>query len=236
MSKMKEISFFVSLYNEDKIIKENLTIIYQYLKNNFKLFELIIINDGSTDDSDIILKTLNLRNMRVMNFNNGPSRRENLGLAMKSAIYSISAFTDLDLAVDVSNLKKFISYLNNGNDIVIGSRYKGIKTKRSIYRKLISICYNDLLRIYFNSRIQDHQCGFKVFNTNKLKILIDELGYDKLFRRGWFWDAELLIRAQKHNLTIKELPVQWREGLKSSFKIRREIKIIYHMFKLKSNL
>lgn len=232
---MKEISFFVSLYNEDKIIKENLTIIYQYLKNNFELFELVVINDGSTDNSFEILKKLNFTNTKVVNFDS-PSRRENLGLAMKSAKYSISAFTDLDLAVDINNLNKFMDCVNDGYDIVIGSRYKGVKTKRSIYRKLISLSYNFFLKLYFNSKIFDHQCGFKVFKTQQLKTLIDKLGYDNLFRRGWFWDAELLIRAQKHNFKILELPVLWREGLKSSFKILREIKMVLYVLKLKNNL
>jgi len=62
--------------------------------------------------------------------------------------------------------------------------------------------------------------------------LVEEMGHDSSLKRGWFWDAELLIRAQKKGINIKEIPVIWKFGRKSSFLIRREIKVIDYMLKL----
>ena len=66
--------------------------------------------------------------------------------------------------------------------------------------------------------------------------LKEEMGYDEKFLRGWFWDAELLIRAQRKKLRILEMPVKWVRAEKSSFNFRRELKVIPYMFGLRKRL
>ena len=66
--------------------------------------------------------------------------------------------------------------------------------------------------------------------------LINEMGYDKNMVRGWFWDAELLIRAQKRNYKIVVIPVKWVCGEKSSFNLKRELKAIPYLIKLKTKI
>ena len=144
------------------------------------------------------------------------------------------AFMDVDLATDITHLRELISCLDNGADFAIGSRYKGIQPERTWFRSVISKGYNAFMRLYFWSKMCDHQCGFKAFKKNALFSVLDDMNYN--IKRGWFWDAELLIRAQKKGLKITEFPVHWRFGEKSSFSILREIKMIPYVLLLRWRL
>ena len=103
-------------------------------------------------------------------------------------------------------------------------------------RKIISIIYNLFLRLYFGSRINDHQCGFKAFKREHVIKLLDEMGYDKSLHRGWFWDAELLIRAQYNSYKIAEDPVGRKSSVRSTFKLGTELKMLKSIYTLKRKL
>lgn len=230
---MDGISVFVPVYNCASILKNSILLIHQELSILTKKFEIIIVDDASTDDTLIVASSFKKENIFVTRFSNGPSRRENLSVAMRSANFPIVLFTDVDLAVDVAYIKNLLLEINNGASIAIGSRHKGIKPKRTLFRKIVSQGYNMFMRNYFWSSISDHQCGFKAFKKEALTQLLDSMGYDDTFQRGWFWDAELLIRAQKKGFKISEVPVEWHFGSKSTFKISREIKMIPYVLKLR---
>jgi hypothetical protein len=66
--------------------------------------------------------------------------------------------------------------------------------------------------------------------------IVKEMGFDETFERGWFWDAELLIRAQKKGLRIAELPIRWKEGEMSSFDFSRELRCLKWMWRAKKKL
>ncbi len=115
--------------------------------------------------------------------------------------------------------------------ISIGSRYSGIAPKRSISRLLASRLFNLSLKLLFNSKINDHICGFKAFKKDSLVTLLQAMGYDQTKQRGWFWDAELLIRAQSMNIAINEVPVEWVAANDSTVRINREIGMVYYIRK-----
>lgn len=231
-------SVFVPCYNEEKRLKRNILCIYTALRELKKPFELIIVDDGSTDTTQIIGKQLakKYQEIHYQFYTNGPSRRENLGKAFRTAKGRIIAFMDLDLSADLSALTILFSSIEKGNSIAIGSRYKDQKAERSLFRLLISGVYNLFMRAYFGSSLKDHQCGFKAFDRKILFVLLDEIGYDSKFVRGWFWDTELLLRAQKKGFSIDEFPVIWREGKESTFSFGRELKMVPYVLRLKWRL
>ncbi len=235
---MVDISIFVPCYNEEKRLKLHCMRIYHALQQLKKDFELVLVDDGSIDATSGIGKELaaDFEQIRYIHYENGPSRRENLGKAFATAHGNIIAFMDLDLSVPLSYLPQLIEGIVQGSDIMIGSRYKGKYAKREWDRKIISIIYNKLMRLYFGSNIADHQCGFKAFKKNVLFALLDELGYDETFVRGWFWDVELLVRAQRHNYIINEFSVAWTFGKHSSFDFKRELRMLPYVFMLKWRL
>lgn len=237
---MKSYSILFPLYNEEEILESHTLRVYKYLEKKKYNFELILVNDSSTDNSLKIANQLAKKysKIRVISYSNGPSRRENLFASFREATGDIIAFTDLDLAVDEKYFEKLFAGVNK-SDICIASRYDfGAKMYREWWRGLISIIYLKTIQFLFNCPISDFQCGFKAFRKEILLPLLDECGYDEKFTRGWFLDAELLIRAFKRGNKVVSIPVVWNRGKMSSFNFLREAKIIPYViafwWKLKS--
>ena len=76
--------------------------------------------------------------------------------------------------------------------------------------------------------MHDFTCGFKAFRKEVIVGLVERLGYDRTGRRGWFWDAEMLIRTQREGLRISEIPVVWSAAQESTFSFRREMYFVLH--------
>lgn len=237
-NKKIQISVFIPCYNEEQRLERNILQIYNVLRGLKKPFELVIVDDASTDTTGTIAKKLSKvhKEIQYQYYANGPSRRENLGTAFRTTKGDIVLFMDLDLSVPLEHIPPLLEGIVKGNDIVIGSRYKGTKAKREWNRLFISIFYNVFMRFYFSSTIKDHQCGFKAFRKEVLFSLLDEMGYDNTFTRGWFWDVELLVRAQRHRYKIEEFPVTWEFRKQSSFDLKRELQMLPYVIKLRWKL
>lgn len=241
----KNISLFIPVYNAARLIRKGLKESYKALLQLGDNFEIIVVDDNSSDKSykfeHIINKAKQAtgKEIRYISYNKGPSRRENLAKSFLLAKYEIVGFIDADLSCDVSYLLKAIDLLQKESaDIVIGSRYiKGAKIKKNrIIRRIFSFFYNLTISSMFSSKIKDHQCGLKVFRRSAIMPIINDMGYDGKFIRGWFWDAELLIRAQKASLKIIEMPVEWYCADVSTFNIKRELRCLKAIIKLKREL
>ena len=229
-----KISVFIPTYNEEAILYRNIMKVNKFLSRNFKHYELVVVDDNSKDNTPTIVKNMKNKHIRYMVYPNGPSRRENLAEAMKTAKYPYVMYMDLDLAVPLNYILKLTKGMKDGNDIVTGSRrIKDSNVKRSFYRWCWSTLYHMTLHILYNSKIKDYQCGFKMFKKSTLLKILSIIGYDKTKRRGWFWDAETLLTAEKLEYKIKEIPVYWRAGQKSSFSLMRELKTVYYILSLK---
>lgn len=235
---MIELSLFIPVYNEEKIIEKNLSKIFKKLNElNFD-YEVIVSDDGSVDSTERIVKKLEkkYKNLRVYRSEKNLGRGEILSVSFKMANGKYIGFMDIDLATNLNHIQDLIENLKNA-DVVTGSRWLNKSlVKRGFFRRMISFFYNKfLLRILFNSKVKDHQCGFKGFKKDVALKLVEECGIVK--DRRWAWDTEMLIRAQRHGYAIKEFPVEWDAGNRSTFKILRDIAIVWtYLFKLRLKL
>ncbi len=232
---MKRLAVFVPIYNAERVIEKNILKILSEAKKQGLDINLYAVDDSSTDSTPDILKRLSckLPNLKYISIKGGPSRRENLAGAMAMAKEPYMMFTDLDLAADVKDLRKLYGYLEAGADVAIGSRYcNNSRVNRSLFRLAVSRIYNQFMRLYFGSKIKDHQCGFKGFRREAFLDIHKVTGYDKKKQRGWFWDAETLIVAQKKKYKIVEFGVEWNEGKQSSFNLRRELRMVPYVLLL----
>lgn len=235
---LPQISIVLPCYNEKELAVEHTREVYSFLKSLEWNFELIVCDDASTDGTAEALGKLTEPEIRVLHYTNGPSRRENLSCALQEAKGEILVYMDMDLSTDLKFLNDIVIPVSDGSyDIAIGSRYQeGAQVKRELLRLVYSKLYNGTIRMLFGSRVLDHQCGFKAFSRDVFHELAEELGYDQKFLRGWFWDAELLIRAQQNELRILEIPVKWISAKKSSFHFFRELKVLPYMLGLRMRL
>jgi glycosyltransferase AglD len=236
---MTLVSLFIPGYNEEKIIEENLIKVMRVIGDLPWDFEVFFVDDSSTDRTPQLVSKLaeRYRDLTPLRYENGPSRRENLAESFKKARGNIIMFMDADLATDLKNIPTLIRMIEDGYDIATGSRHiGGTVSKRLLSRRLISFFYKHFVKFYFNSKINDHECGFKAFRREVILDLLNHLGYDYQFKRKMTWDTEMLLIAQKKRYKIKEIPVIWSEGAKSTLRFRTELSIIPYLLTLKNKL
>jgi glycosyltransferase AglD len=227
------LSVYIPAYNEGEIISSTVDKVVKALDGID--YELTVVDDASTDDTGEICKAFGEK-IKYVKYDFGPTRRENLACEMKNAPGDKIAYLDADLSVDPIYLPNFNQFLEE-YDIVIASRYlPESKTTRSLWRDAFSRLSSSFVRHYLGSGIVDHQCGFKAFRRDCFMSLYEDMGYDKTLKRGWCWDTELLIRAQRRGYKILEIPVQWRESTRSSVDITRDWKMIVYALSLKKRI
>lgn len=126
----------------------------------------------------------------------------------------------MDLATDMSYLERLVRAVStDGYDFATGSRIMPESdAERPFKREFASRGYNSLVRLLLHSKLYDHQCGFKAFRRGPLFELLDEIE-----NQHWFWDTELLVRAQQRGYRVLEFPVYWRHGGSSKVNFARDI-------------
>lgn len=218
--KTKYLSVIIPAYNEARNSgPEKLSQVYNYLKDNYlDDFELILVDDGSTD------KTLNL----LKNFAQGKKEiivlnQPHLGkgptvmAGMLKARGENRLFTDFDQSTPINEIEKLLPFRQKNYDVVIGSReVKGSRRDdEPWYRHLMGRGFNIIVQILTVRGIFDTQCGFKLFSAQaaddlfpRLKVCIREKTISHPFTGAF--DVELLFLAHKLDYNIAEVPVLWK--------------------------
>jgi dolichyl-phosphate beta-glucosyltransferase len=226
-----DISVVIPCYNEEQIIRKNILEVYRYLKRNKKIkkFQIIVVDDGSTDNSYEIISSLKKeisveQNNRRNNFGKGYSIKE--GILMSK--YSYVLFFDADLATPVKEINKFL--IQNDYDVVIGSR-RNINSKRNIFRGIFGIIFSFVSNLILSLKVSDPQCGIKMFNTEKAKKIFN------LMVIGRFaFDSEVVYLARKLGYSIKEIPVRWKESKSTKVRPFRDgFKMLVDLFKIRTH-
>lgn len=229
MSKNKSnfsLSVVIPCYNEENNLNRGvLNQVYDYLKNQTYNWEVIIANDGSTDNSLKIAQNFskNHKGFVALDLPHGgkPSALKG-GLAKVKN--DIVLFTDMDQSTPISELSKLLPYFSKGYQVVIGSR----GTERhnfSLSRRLASAIFSSVRRLILLPGIVDTQCGFKAFKSDVARAIFPKLAYfsDRLDQSGWTvsaYDVEFLFMAQFLGYKIKEVKVKWQDEDTSTTKNR----------------
>lgn len=221
--KKKFLSIIIPLYNEEKRIL-NLMHIYQYLRSKKFAWEIILVNDGSTDNTkkaiNKMLKSNNLKNIHIISYAQNKGKGFAIKNGMLNAVGEYRLFTDIDLSTPIEELNKFIPNLAKF-DLIIGSRKmagsKVIIHQPSIREKL-GKGFTKLSQIVLQLNITDFTCGFKCFS----KIAAEDI-FSKQRVNRWGFDSEILFLAKKFKYKVKEVPVKWSNDPKSRVKFPQDI-------------
>ncbi len=241
---MEEINLSVVIpaYNEEKNLeREVLDQVRKYLENLGLLYEVIIVNDGSTDTTAQLIKQ-QIKDKKgfqlIENKHGGKAITVITGvLASKGEMV---LFADLDQATPISEVEKFLPKFEEGFDIVIGSR-KGRKGA-SAMRKLTARGFAFLRGIILGLPFKDTQCGFKAFSREAQQkifpIIKNEWGV--LHTKGGAvnagFDVEVLFVAKKLGFKIAEVEVEWlHPGTSQVRVIKDSLAAIYDMFRIRVN-
>lgn len=218
------INIIIPVLNEELQLERNVLKIMDFLnetelKNNYIL---TIIDNGSDDKTQKIATELANQFERIIFYIRLNER--GVGLAFREGIKKnkcdIVGYMDLDLATDLSHLIVVYRFFNFEKiDIVVGSRLlKGAKVVgRTLKREITSRCLNRILKVFMKVTFTDAMCGFKFYRNNIAKELVRVCSNSN----GWFYCAEMMIRAEWEKIKIKEVPVIWKDDPNSKVKIGR---------------
>ncbi len=236
MNNQPNISIVIPAYNEGKRISNTITTTYNYLKEKHLSYEIIIVDDGSTDTTIEVLRDFQreIPNLKILRHKVNKGK----GAAVKTGVYAANGeyilFMDADLATPIEELVKLWTNKNNF-DVVIGSRYlksDSIKTPQPIHRKIIARLGNLFIRTMLGLKINDTQCGFKMFRKVAAKDL-----FSRQSRTGWSFDIEILALAKTLDYSVKEVAVNWHDKAGSHVDpINDSIKVFKDVFKIRRSI
>lgn len=210
-------------YNEAANIEKAVFVTAETLSKITTRFEIIIAEDGSTDGTDRIASSLAKQYDYVVHLHSDKrqGRGKALGRAFKIASGEVLCYIDVDLATDMKYLEKLVRAVStDGYDFATGSRMMSESdAKRPFKREFASRGYNFLVRLFLRSKLYDHQCGFKAFRREALFELLGDVENEH-----WFWDTEVLVRAQHKGYRVIEFPVYWRHGGSSKVNLVKDVK------------
>jgi len=200
------ISIIIPAYNEEERIEESLNKILVYLKKNKTKYEIIVVDDGSTDNTAKLVKKFK-PSVKVLRNNVNSGKGYSVKKGIENAKYEFILFTDADLATPINELGAMLKVLKKGYDVVIASRNlpeSRILTRQPIHRQLSGKTFSLLVRMLLLPGIKDTQCGFKLFRAAAARRISK---IQTIFR--FCFDVEMLYIAKKLGFKIKEVPVAW---------------------------
>ncbi len=215
------LSIVIPAYNEEKRIGASLEKILGYLKTKLFASEIIVVDDGSRDrTTDVAAAALEGRvPFRIVRLDANHGK----GYAVKAGVLASAGqailFTDADLSTPIEELDKFLPRLDEGYDVVIGSRALpgcDIRVRQAASREAMGKLFNRLVRLSVMKGCLDTQCGFKVFRRAAAMDL-----FPRLQTKGFSFDVELLLLARKAGYRIAEVPVVWCDSRPSRVRMVR---------------
>ncbi|MFB6251170.1 MAG: flippase-like domain-containing protein [Halobellus sp.] len=204
------VSVVLPAYNEaetlESTVKTTLGTLAGFLSP--ESFEVLVAEDGCEDRTPEIAARLAAEDERVRHVHSDGrlGRGGALERAFGAARGDVLAYFDTDLATDMRHLEELIDRIRTGEaDVATGSRWlPGEVVNRPARRGVPSRVYNGLVRTLLRSDLRDHQCGFKAFSREAFETLVEDVEDEH-----WFWDTEMLVRAQRAGFTVAEFPVEW---------------------------
>ena len=228
--KIRELSVFSPAYNEEKNLENTVVRAINVLEKIAQKWEIIIVNDGSTDKTGEIAEKLSREDKKVRVVSHWVNK--GYGAAFRSGVYTARyewiAFTDSDGQFDFSEITKFLDkQRQTGCDLVIG-----YYLKRAVpwHRRINTFFWELFVSILFGLKVRNIDCGFKFFS----KKVIDNIP-NLESERGAFISSEFLIKAKRAGFKIAEVGVHHyprRSGQATGASLRVIVKSFVDLVKL----
>ena len=229
-------SIVIPAYNESARLRATLDKVLTHIERHGWDAEILVVNDGSTDDTAQIVETYAAQSRAVRLLENPGNRGKGFSVrnGMLHANGELILFSDADLSSPIEEANKLFAAIQAGANIAMGSRWlrAELQTQRQpIHRQLFGRIFNLALRIILGLQYRDTQCGFKAF-TRRAAHLIFPLQHIE----RWGFDPEILYLARKFGLKVEEVPVKWahRDGTRIN-PLRDGIRMFGEMLRIRWN-
>lgn len=202
-------SIIVPAYNERARIGGTLERILEHLKGQNWNAEIVVVNDGSRDDTTEVVSQFAAEHPRVRLIENPGNQGKGYAVrnGMLNARGKVLLFTDADLSSPIAEATKLFAALEKGADVAIGSRWLDPSLqfqRQSLKRQVMSRTYNLFIRCLLTFPYRDTQCGFKAFTRRAAEMIFP---LQRIKR--WGFDAEIIYLAHHMKLKVAEVPVSW---------------------------
>jgi len=237
MPQVPELSVVIPAYNEARHIPLTLQAIEDYASSRNLTHEIMVVDDGSRDDTAQVTRSLTGQFPGLKIVCNGVNRGKGFSVrrGMLEASGNLVLMYDADQSTPIEELDKLLPFFKAGTtDIAIGSRAlkdSQIEVHQPFYREPLGFVFNDLIQLLVIRGIKDTQCGFKLFRQEAARDVFARATID-----GFAFDVEALLIAQKLNYRIAEVPIRWRNDANTSIRLfRHGSRMVTDLFRIRWN-
>jgi dolichyl-phosphate beta-glucosyltransferase len=236
MQSQFQFSLIVPAYNEEHRLVTAIPHVFEYLRTRFHNFEVLYVDDGSTDSTfDTLQRACSeYQELRVLRHEKNLGKGRAVRTGMEAARGEVILFSDVDFSTPIEETDEFVRILDGGYDIVIGSRSvpgANVEIHQSLLREYTGKMGNAAVQTLLLLPFQDTQCGFKIFRAPCVKTILPFLTVD-----GFGFDMEILVIALAHGMRVCEAPVTWRNVLDSKVKAVHALQVLFELLNIRYRL
>jgi dolichyl-phosphate beta-glucosyltransferase len=231
-----DLSIIIPAYNEERRIVPTLARISTWLEEEDIHGEIVVVDDGSVDDTAGVVASAAKEFPVVRLVRNGRNRGK--GYTVRNGVLEARGryilFSDADLSTPIEEFMLFRPLLADGTDVVIGSRRMGgaqIEIPQPALRRLMGRVFNLLVRAVAVPDVRDSQCGFKCFSRDAARAVF------RLQRiEGFAFDVEVLFLASRLGFSMREVPVRWLDDRDSKVsRLWDPAKMFFDLLRIRAN-
>jgi dolichyl-phosphate beta-glucosyltransferase len=228
-----QLSLIFPCYNEETRLPASLARARKYLDSRGIAYEVLVVDDGSADRTVAVAEAAAAQDPRVRVL--GYEKNEGKGYAVKhGALHARGQwvlFSDADLSTPLEELEHFTPHLEQGYDVVIGSRAlkeSNLKVRQPWWRERAGRFMNLCIRGLSGLRYPDTQCGFKLFTRRAAQDI-----FSRLTIRRWMFDVEVLVLARKLGYRVLDVPVTWINSGESRVRLSHAPNIFSELIRIR---
>ncbi len=231
-----KLSVVIPAYNEGKRIEKTLYSVNEFLTKQSFDYEILVVSDGSTDNTGEVVKNLEttVKNLRLIDNKDNHGKGWVVRQGMLEANGDVRLFMDADNSTTVDQVLPFLPYFEQGYDLVIGSRRiagSNIAAHQPLLRDFLGGVFRLIVHTLVPLGVTDSQCGFKAVSAKAASKIFPQ---QRIMR--WAFDVEILALARKFGFKIKELPIVWVNDAESHVKLSGMIKMLLEIMQTRLNL
>jgi dolichyl-phosphate beta-glucosyltransferase len=228
---IERISIVMPAYNEEKRIGKSLEQIKNYIAGKKESFEIIVVDDGSSDGTVKVVEEFDL-DVKIIKSEKNMGKGNAIKKGMLAATGDVTLFMDSDASADIREFEKFYPYLEE-HDVVVGSRKlheDSIVVSEGFLRRTIGLWGHKLIDVVIRSDVKDLLCAFKMYSKKAREEI-----FKKQISNGMASDYEAIFLAEKLGFKIKELPIKWEHQEGGTAKPSWYVKALKELFMVRVN-
>jgi dolichyl-phosphate beta-glucosyltransferase len=227
------LSVVIPAYNEAARLPRTLARLDAYLGTASPDHEIVVVDDGSTDDTAGVARRSGLASLTVIGYEPNRGKGHAVRRGMLAARGARRLMTDADLSTPIEDLPRLEKALDAGADVAIGSRAlptSNVEVRQSWYREGMGRLFNLFVRALALPDLHDTQCGFKLFTSAATEVAFSPARLD-----GFSFDVETLYIARRRGLRIAEVGVTWRNDEATHVGLRRGGQAFLDLVRIRRN-